>query len=97
VLFAGDLAKALRNHSDLHFGLYHSLFEWFHPLYKEDKANKFQTRKFVEVVFVSVFPVVHVNVFHCVASKAVVRVDECSEPRMSYVIRTCCNQPDPCS
>jgi len=49
MLFVGDLAKAVRSRSDLHFGLYHSLFEWFHPLYKEDKANKFQTNKFVQV------------------------------------------------
>ena len=49
VLFAGDLAKAVRRRSDLHFGLYHSLYEWFHPLYQEDKANNFTTRKFVQV------------------------------------------------
>jgi len=49
MLFVGDLAKAVRTRSDLHFGLYHSLFEWFHPLYKEDKANNFHTRKFVQV------------------------------------------------
>jgi len=53
VLFEGDLAKAVRNQGDLHFGLYHSLFEWFHPLYKEDKANNFQTRKFVQVACIS--------------------------------------------
>lgn len=29
------------------FGLYHSLFEWFHPIYLEDKRNGFQTNEFV--------------------------------------------------
>jgi len=44
-----DLAKAVRNGSDIRFGLYHSLYDWFHPLYLQDKANNFQTTKFVEV------------------------------------------------
>jgi len=48
---AGDLAKAIRKQSDIHFGLYHSLYEWFHPLYLQDKANNFVTRKFVQVCF----------------------------------------------
>ena len=51
-LFVGDFAKAVRNGSGLHFGLYHSLYEWFHPLYKEDKLNNFTTRKFVQVGFI---------------------------------------------
>lgn len=29
------------------FGLYHSLYEWFNPLYLHDKANNFQTQEFV--------------------------------------------------
>jgi len=29
----GELADAIKNHTSLHFGLYHSLFEWFHPKY----------------------------------------------------------------
>jgi len=62
ILLAGELAKAVRRQSDLHFGLYHSLFEFFHPLYKEDKANNFTTRKFVQVVCISVYPVVNVRV-----------------------------------
>ncbi|XP_064595047.1 alpha-L-fucosidase-like [Liolophura sinensis] len=43
----GELAAAIRNKTDIHFGLYHSLFEWFHPLYLQDKANKFSTQEFV--------------------------------------------------
>ncbi|XP_076468701.1 alpha-L-fucosidase-like [Babylonia areolata] len=43
----GELADAVKNHSSLRFGLYHSLFEWFHPLYLQDKANNFTTQDFV--------------------------------------------------
>ncbi|XP_076115657.1 alpha-L-fucosidase-like [Mytilus galloprovincialis] len=43
----GELADAIRENTDLHFGLYHSLFEWFNRLYLEDKANDFKTQKFV--------------------------------------------------
>ncbi|XP_075453268.1 plasma alpha-L-fucosidase isoform X2 [Ascaphus truei] len=42
----GELAVAIRNNTDLHFGLYHSLFEWFNPLFLSDKANSFQTSQF---------------------------------------------------
>jgi alpha-L-fucosidase len=49
ILFAGDFATAMRKHPDIKFGLYHSWYEWFHQLYLQDKANKFQTREFVEV------------------------------------------------
>ncbi|XP_046569367.1 alpha-L-fucosidase-like [Haliotis rubra] len=44
----GELAQAIRSKTDLHFGLYHSLFEWFHPLYLQDKANNFTTTRFVK-------------------------------------------------
>jgi len=43
----GDLALAIRSKTDLKFGLYHSLYEWFHPLYLQDKKNKFKTQDFV--------------------------------------------------
>ncbi|XP_052780779.1 alpha-L-fucosidase-like isoform X3 [Mya arenaria] len=43
----GDLATAIRSKTNIHFGLYHSLFEWFHPLYLRDKANKWKTNEFV--------------------------------------------------
>nr|CAD7605313.1 unnamed protein product [Timema genevievae] len=43
----GELASAVRNKTNLKFGLYHSLFEWFHPLYLLDKANGYKTQYFV--------------------------------------------------
>ncbi|XP_064607689.1 alpha-L-fucosidase-like [Liolophura sinensis] len=43
-----DLAAAIRKKPDIHFGLYHSMFEWFNPVYLQDKANNFQTNEFVE-------------------------------------------------
>ncbi|XP_067940839.1 alpha-L-fucosidase-like [Watersipora subatra] len=42
----GDLATSIRNRTNITFGLYHSLYEWYNQLYLEDKANKFQTRYF---------------------------------------------------
>lgn len=44
---SGDLANAIRNSTDLRFGLYYSLFEWFNPLYLQDKANKWATQSYV--------------------------------------------------
>ncbi|KAK7069019.1 Tissue alpha-L-fucosidase, partial [Halocaridina rubra] len=44
----GDLATAIKeNATDIHFGLYHSMYEWFHPLYLADKENGFLTNDFV--------------------------------------------------
>lgn len=42
----GELATAIRNRTDLHFGLYHSLYEWFNPLYLADKEKDFATDLF---------------------------------------------------
>ncbi|XP_029649350.1 alpha-L-fucosidase-like [Octopus sinensis] len=42
----GELAAAIKK-TPIHFGLYHSLFEWFNPIYLQDKANNFTTQKFV--------------------------------------------------
>ncbi|XP_041665280.1 tissue alpha-L-fucosidase-like [Cheilinus undulatus] len=42
----GDLGEAVRNRS-LHYGLYNSLYEWFHPLYLMDKKHRFKTQEFV--------------------------------------------------
>ncbi|OWF56521.1 alpha-L-fucosidase-like [Mizuhopecten yessoensis] len=41
----GDLLTAVRA-KGMHFGVYHSLFEFFNPLYLEDKANNYTTRNF---------------------------------------------------
>jgi alpha-L-fucosidase len=45
---SGDLANAIRNRTDLKFGLYHSLYEWFHPLYLQDRDNNWETQEFVK-------------------------------------------------
>ncbi|XP_044527269.1 tissue alpha-L-fucosidase [Gracilinanus agilis] len=42
----GELGPFLRE-KNIHYGLYHSLLEWFHPLYVLDKNNNFTTQNFV--------------------------------------------------
>ena len=49
MIYTGDLAAAIRNYSDIHFGVYYSLYEWFNPLWEEDKANEFKTQFYVKV------------------------------------------------
>ena len=48
-MYIGDLANAIRTRTTIEFGLYHSMFEWFHPLYLEDKQNGFKTQLFPNV------------------------------------------------
>uniref|UniRef100_A0A224XN67 Putative alpha-L-fucosidase n=1 Tax=Panstrongylus lignarius TaxID=156445 RepID=A0A224XN67_9HEMI len=43
----GELRQAIVKQGGLRFGLYHSLYEWFHPLYVADKKNNFTTQDFV--------------------------------------------------
>lgn len=43
----GELANAIRKDTKLKFGTYHSLYEFFNPLYLQDKANRFTTNDFV--------------------------------------------------
>lgn len=45
----GDFANAIRNRTDITFGLYHSMFEWFHPLFLEDTKNNYTTQLFLNV------------------------------------------------
>jgi len=42
----GDLAKAVKAKPGMHFGLYHSMMDWFHPLYLEDKASGWKSNMF---------------------------------------------------
>ncbi|XP_076109079.1 alpha-L-fucosidase-like [Mytilus galloprovincialis] len=44
----GELAAAIRAKTQMKFGLYHSLFEWFNPVYLDDKYSKFKKRNFVK-------------------------------------------------
>lgn len=46
-IFVGDLASAIRNSTDLKFGVYHSLFEWYNPLYVKDRGNNFDDDEYV--------------------------------------------------
>ena len=48
-LSLGELATAIKNRTDIHYGLYFSHFEWFHPLYLKDKGAKFQTQEYIKV------------------------------------------------
>ena len=43
----GEFSAAVRK-SSLHLGLYHSLFEWFNPLYEMDRDNNFTTRRYAQ-------------------------------------------------
>jgi len=50
----GDLAVQIKRRISpytkkfIRFGLYHSLFEWYNPMYKFDQANNFSTQHFVD-------------------------------------------------
>ncbi|CAH3122438.1 unnamed protein product [Pocillopora meandrina] len=42
---------AIRKSTNFTLGLYHSLYEWFHPLYMKDVANNFTTQNYVKVKY----------------------------------------------
>ncbi|XP_012144030.1 alpha-L-fucosidase isoform X1 [Megachile rotundata] len=44
----GELSSAIRSSTNLRFGLYHSMYEWYNPLYLSDKENNFTTQIFVQ-------------------------------------------------
>ena len=52
VHFVGVLANSIRKKSDIYFGVYHALFEWFNPLYIADKNNGFRTQNFATVSWI---------------------------------------------
>lgn len=51
----GELNDAVKRQTSpftskqLKFGVYHSLYEWFNPLYLYDKSNQFRTQSFVDL------------------------------------------------
>lgn len=47
----GELSQSVRA-AGMHMGLYHSIFEFYHPLYLEDKANNFTTSRYVDEVYI---------------------------------------------
>ena len=49
LVYSGDLAEAVRNRTNVTFGLYFSLYEWFNPLYLKDKGNHFNSQQYVDV------------------------------------------------
>jgi len=46
-----ELAGAVRAVGGVRMGLYHSIFEWYHPLYLADKAANYTTRRYVDEVY----------------------------------------------
>jgi len=47
----GELSEAFAQQApNVKFGLYYSLYEWFHPLYLQDKANNFKSNEYVMTV-----------------------------------------------
>ena len=49
ILYSGELRDAFTKKDAVKFGLYFSLYEWFNPMYLQDKKNEFKTNKFVVV------------------------------------------------
>ncbi|XP_055322101.1 putative alpha-L-fucosidase isoform X2 [Sitodiplosis mosellana] len=43
----GELSNAIRTNTTLKFGLYHSFYEWFNPMFLSDKQKEFNDNLFV--------------------------------------------------
>ncbi|KAK6176151.1 hypothetical protein SNE40_014490 [Patella caerulea] len=52
----GELAAAIKANTSIHYGIYHSLFEWFNPIYLQDEANGYKTQNYVDT---KVIPALH--------------------------------------
>ncbi|XP_054264736.1 alpha-L-fucosidase [Macrosteles quadrilineatus] len=52
----GELRTAFENYTDIKFGLYHSLYEWYNPLYLADKARNFTNLGPVNFADSKIFP-----------------------------------------
>ncbi|XP_031562279.1 alpha-L-fucosidase-like isoform X2 [Actinia tenebrosa] len=44
----GEIASSLRQNTNITVGLYYSLYEWFNPLYLQDKKNGFNSTFFIK-------------------------------------------------
>uniref|UniRef100_A0A336KX07 Putative alpha-L-fucosidase n=1 Tax=Culicoides sonorensis TaxID=179676 RepID=A0A336KX07_CULSO len=44
----GELSNALRSETNITFGIYYSLYEWYNRMYRKDKAQRWQTRDYIE-------------------------------------------------
>lgn len=47
-IFIAELAAAVRADNHMKFGLYHSLFEWYNPMYVSDRNSEFSQNEFVQ-------------------------------------------------
>ena len=54
-IVSAEVSTAVRKFPNLRYGIYHSLFEWFNPIYLQDKNNSFKTQNFVTVSLVSIY------------------------------------------
>jgi hypothetical protein len=62
--FVSELANAIRQKTNIKFGLYHCLYEWFNPLYINDMRKDFTTNDFAEVFIPDI--IIHNTIFELV-------------------------------
>nr|XP_050033006.2 alpha-L-fucosidase-like [Dermacentor andersoni] len=44
----GEFAKVLKTTTNIRLGVYYSLYEWFNPLFLDDRENNFKTNEFIQ-------------------------------------------------